>query len=222
VNALRFPRRSPVARLSLALGAAAVVHAGLLGMLRSESVGRFGLSGPGDAIVRMTVVNVPTKRVVEGIQGLESVDPPPRQLPDVPERQAVKAEARQGGDDEDEFADSRQLTLRPAAIDVVDLPQPQPDDGRATGKALFTLFVSRDGRVVRVRIDSSDLPREIEDQSRQAFFKARFRPGMIGQRPVDSRMQVEIVFEVPRLEMDEQNNAAAAAARAAASTSGLL
>lgn len=93
-------------------------------------------------------------------------------------------------------------------LDLVALPQPRPDDHRGPGKALFTLFVDRDGRVVRVRVDSSDLPAEVEDESKQAFFKARFRPGMIDGHAVNARMQVEIVFDAPAVAHRSQSDAA--------------
>lgn len=112
------------------------------------------------------------------------------------------------GSGEDVFVDARLLSVRPAVIDLVALPQPRPDDHRGPGKALFTLFVDRDGHVVRVRVDASDLPAEVEDESKQAFFKARFRPGMIDGHAVNARMQVEIVFDAPTVAHRPQGDAA--------------
>lgn len=198
-------------RLLAALVGAVVLHAALLHGYQAASSGH---AGSGDS-------------EVAGVVHLRLIDLPASKRPAEPEPPNVVAAATTatpespptasstqvqpsppGGSGEDVFVDARLLSLRPAVLDLVALPQPRPDDHRGPGKALFTLFVDRDGRVVRVRVDSSDLPAEVEDESKQAFFKARFRPGMIDGQAVNARMQVEIVFDAPAVAHRSQSDAA--------------
>lgn len=196
-------------RLLAALLGAVVLHAALLHGYQAASPGRAG-SGDSEVagVVHLRLIDLPaSKRPAEP-------DPPnvvataTTAAPELPPTAPPSTQARPSGSGEDVFVDARLLSLRPAVLDLVALPQPRPDDDRGPGKALFTLFVDRDGHVVRVRVDSSDLPAEVEDESKQAFFKARFRPGMIDGHAVNARMQVEIVFDAPAVARRSPGDAA--------------
>jgi len=97
----------------------------------------------------------------------------------------------------EEFIDARLLIFRPAPTEVVALPQPEINDPRKSGRAAFSLFVNREGRVIRVRVDSSTLPEDVEQQSEQVFFQTHFRPGVLDGKAVNSRLQIEVVFDSP-------------------------
>lgn len=189
-------------RLLPALLGAVVLHAAVLYGYRAESSGR---AGSGDSrvadVVYLRLIDLPAS------QRPAETEPPSlsaaattvtsRLPPTAPGAPAQPTPPR--GSDEAVFVDARLLSLRPAVLDIVALPQPRPDEQRGPGKALFTLFVDRSGRVIRISVDASDLPAEVEDESKQAFFKSRFRPGMIEGYAVNAWMQVEVVFDAPAI-----------------------
>lgn len=198
-------------RLLVALIGAVVLHAVLLRGYQATASGRGG-SGDSEVagVVHLTLIDVPVSRRpaeaeppnVDAAATMAARESPPK----VSVMQAQPSLPSGYGDEE--FVDARLLGLRPAVLDLVALPQPRPDDHRGPGKALFTLFVDRDGHVVRLRVESSDLPAEIEDESKQAFYKARFRPGMIDGHAVNARMQVEIMFDAPAVDAHSRSDSA--------------
>jgi hypothetical protein len=96
---------------------------------------------------------------------------------------------------EEDYADWRQLTVLPSAREDVDLPERAMEALQRVGKATLTLFIDDVGAVVRVRVEASSLPPEVEDAVRLAFYQAPFTPGFIGDHAVPVRLQVEVVFE---------------------------
>ena len=101
-----------------------------------------------------------------------------------------------GGDEE--YVDARRLSVRPAPLVNIVLPQKEMEATGRSGKASLTIFIDDVGGVVRVRVDASDLPVEVNDAVRQAFYRAPFRPGQIDERAVKSMMRVEVVFETAK------------------------
>lgn len=103
--------------------------------------------------------------------------------------------ADSGNEGFEDYIDARRVTLRPALTSVVSLPEPSSD--QKAGRATFTLFISTLGRAEHVRVEASNLPANIELETKQAFLSARYRPGEIDGRPVNTRLEVEIVLEPP-------------------------
>lgn len=132
--------------------------------------------------------------VVESLAAIAPEPPVPVRPADEPAATAWRLTALTS-DANEEYVEPRQLSVRPTAIGEIALPQPSQDDRRVSSKAVLTLFIDADGRVVRIRVESSDLPREVEGGARQAFLQAHFRPGMIDGSSVKSRMTVEVVFD---------------------------
>lgn len=98
----------------------------------------------------------------------------------------------------DEYLDARRLSIRPSPLTRVVLPQKEMEASRRSGKVSLTVFIDAAGIVVRVRVDASDLPVEVNNAVRQVFYDAPFRPGQIDGRAVKSMMHVEVVFETER------------------------
>lgn len=98
----------------------------------------------------------------------------------------------------DEYVDARRLSIRPSPLTRVVLPQKEMEASRRSGKASLTVFIDAAGIVVRVRVDASDLPVEVNNAVRQVFYDAPFRPGQLDGRAVKSMMHVEVVFETER------------------------
>lgn len=199
-------------RLLVALIGAVVLHAALLHGYQATVSGRGG-SGDSEVagVVHLTLIDAPVSRRPAEAEPPPNVDAAAtmaaRESP--PKVSGMQAQpSLPSGYGDEEFVDARLLGLRPAVLDLVALPQPRLDDHRGPGKAIFTLFVDRDGHVVRLRVESSDLPAEIEDESKQAFYKARFRPGMIDGHAVNARMQVEIVFDAPAADAHSRGDSA--------------
>src|SRR5262249_19333469 len=134
----------------------------------------------------------------------ESALPKEPEPPEPPEQQAAAPEpaaaprseasvARAGGDEE--FIDAKRLSVRPAPVDDIRLPDPAPGEVKSAAKATLTVFIDDLGRVMHVRVDDSNLPPSIEAAVRRAFAEARFRPGMLGGRAVKSRWPVEVLID---------------------------
>ena len=97
--------------------------------------------------------------------------------------------------DDDEYVDPRRLTVRPSPIGDIVLPELPASDLKAALKAVMTLFIDDTGRVVRIRVESSNLPADAEFAVQQVFMQAPFRPGIIDGRAVKSRMRIEVGFD---------------------------
>ena len=208
-------------RLGPPCAAVAVVIALHVIVLQTDWAGagehRLGRAGEDPGIVHLTLIDAPPARLSQE----EPTSPSPTEgsaaagvlradgtLDRVQSTATEKPTASPG--EQEEFVDARFLTLRPAPVELIALPQPGPDDNRDAGNAVFTLFVDREGRVVRVRVDSSTLPEDIERQSRQAFLEAHFRPGAKNGNVVASRLQIELVFDPPGKAARDRNSQPAA------------
>ena len=105
---------------------------------------------------------------------------------------ALEQHAKAGGD---EYIDSRRLSVRPAPIGEFTLPPLRMGSRVGPAKAVLTLFIDETGHVVRVRVESSNLPANADNEAQQAFADARFQPGMLDGRAVKSRLRVEVLVE---------------------------
>lgn len=99
------------------------------------------------------------------------------------------------GFDEAEYTPSARLSVRPSAVDEIAVPYPEGVDHRGVSKAILMLFIDEEGTVVRVKIDKSDLPSQFQEAATNSFAQARFHPGRIDDRPVKSRMRIEVTFD---------------------------
>ena len=97
--------------------------------------------------------------------------------------------------DDEDYVDPRRLTVRPSPVGDVVLPELPASDLKTALKAVMTLFIDDTGRVVRIRVESSNLPVDAEVAIRQVFMQAPFRPGAIDGRAVKSRMRIEVGFD---------------------------
>ena len=97
--------------------------------------------------------------------------------------------------DEEAYAEPGMLTARPTPIDDISIPAPEVAGRSGAFKAGMVLFIDAAGTVTRISFEDSSLPPDLEAAARAAFALARFRPGMIGHRPVKSTLRVEVAFE---------------------------
>ena len=94
-----------------------------------------------------------------------------------------------------DYVDASLLSTRPRPEGEIAIPEPEVGTYRGTFKAVLVVFIDETGHVARVEVDRSDLPAEFELSAREAFARARFRPGLIGARPVRSRLRIEVGFD---------------------------
>jgi periplasmic protein TonB len=103
--------------------------------------------------------------------------------------------------EDDQYVVRSLLTLPPVPLApvVIDFPDFKGEANRYVAE--LTLFIDESGVVVRVKAEGNSLPSPLEEAARNAFMRARFRPGELTDLgAVKSRIRVEVVFEsgVPR------------------------
>ena len=186
-----------------ALAASLALHAALWWLMRASSPA--GGAGP-----RVKPV---AARVVPAVQGSAptAVVPPESDTPALPRvpthHDAVETRrtepapvpASQSADSDglgdENFVDARLLSVRPSPRAEIHLPEASMGSRLGAARARLTLFINEDGRVVRVRVDTSDLTAQTQNDVVQVFSAAAFEPGEIGGRRVKSRLQLEVVVE---------------------------
>jgi outer membrane biosynthesis protein TonB len=94
-----------------------------------------------------------------------------------------------------DYVDASLLSTRPRAEGEIAIPEPEVGTYRGAFKAVLVIFIDEAGDVAHVEVDRSNLPAEFEMSAREAFARARFRPGLIGERPVRSRLRIEVGFD---------------------------
>jgi hypothetical protein len=148
------------------------------------------------AVAHVLVLGVPQNATPVPPALREEPAPPVAKLRPVerPAPSASQAMASAQSDD-DEYVDSRRLTVRPSPIGDVVLPELPASDLKAALKAVMMLFIDNTGRVVRIRVESSNLPADAEFAVQQVFMQAPFHPGSIDGRAVKSRMRIEAGFD---------------------------
>ncbi|MGY4830737.1 hypothetical protein ACVNIS_19350 [Sphaerotilaceae bacterium SBD11-9] len=102
----------------------------------------------------------------------------------------------------DNFLPSEILSTPPQPLTSIDI---KPPAGSYTPGAQYlvtlTLLIDETGRVLDVIPDAdNDIPQEYLLSAIEAFAKVLFSPGMQDQRPVRTRMQVEVNFNSLRAE----------------------
>ena len=96
---------------------------------------------------------------------------------------------------EDEYVDASRLDTRPSPLGEIAIAAPEADGRAAAYQGTLLLFIGPDGTVMRIAVERSDLPPDLEQAARAAFAAARFSPGRIGGRPVGAKLRVEVGFE---------------------------
>jgi outer membrane biosynthesis protein TonB len=107
--------------------------------------------------------------------------------------------------DEAQYHSAAALTTRPQPLSTISVPYPKDVQQGGAWSALLAIFIDEDGAVVRVNVLSAKLPLPFEEAAVNTFGSARFRPGRIGDKPVKSRMVIEVLFEnAPEIARDTQ------------------
>jgi Gram-negative bacterial TonB protein C-terminal len=158
-------------------------------------------SGP-DIDVRLVTARPPAE-VATAEQNIASQNVPAAETPEPPHSEIPRSESTRAPmavpvpleSDDAQYASPETLSVRPMPMGEINVPYPDDTGDRGISKTSLTLFIDEDGTVVRVRIDDSELPPQFQEAAKNAFAKARFHPGQMGDRPVKSRMRVEVTFE---------------------------
>lgn len=87
------------------------------------------------------------------------------------------------------------LSRKPQAVAPVPLDYPEDAPLVEKSRVVLRLLISESGDVDKVIVETADVPGALEAIARQAFARAKFRPGLRGEVAVKSQMRVEITFE---------------------------
>lgn len=192
-------------RLAAALGASLALHAYLIvafdALPRGMRWGELGIVEPGGAH---------TLRVALRPLAAEAAPPPvpaaPEMAPPTAQPRAASPEASTGTAREPAFSPlpaaryytTRELDVRPGILVRVEPEYPEAAARRfLSGRVVARLLIDESGAVEKVLIVSAEPPGYFEASAQQAFFAARFTPGMKDGRPVRVQMLLEISFDSP-------------------------
>ncbi len=87
---------------------------------------------------------------------------------------------------------AERLSRPPHPLGAVNLDIPETQLLTASGTLVLTLWIDDQGRVLSFKVDGPDLPEEYTTAVAEAFSAARFAPGEIRGRKVNSILKVEI------------------------------
>ena len=93
------------------------------------------------------------------------------------------------------FFKSSELSIRPRVLERFDPFYPSGIIEGLAGTVVLRLFISADGKVRKISIESSDLPETYQESARDSFITRNFSPGMIGDLAVGSQLLVEVAFD---------------------------
>jgi outer membrane biosynthesis protein TonB len=178
--------------------AAVVLHVTLLQWAfhsnRSSGGGQMPVHAEGSALSVRTVVTDQLPQSMAQFSPPTShllASPTTRVLPD----QRHSSTAAGSASEVTEYAEPGALTARASPIDDIPIPAPEVAGRHGPFKAKLVLYVDEGGTVMRIDIEQANLPADLEAAARTAFATARFRPGMIEQRAVKSKLRIEVGFE---------------------------
>ena len=97
--------------------------------------------------------------------------------------------------DEAQYHSAAELTARPVPLSSIAVPYPKDVQQGGSWSALLAIFIDENGVVARVNVLGAKLPFPFEHAAVTTFGAVRFQPGRIGDKPVKSRMVVEVMFE---------------------------
>jgi hypothetical protein len=184
-------------RLIAACLAALVLHVALFQWVLSSTHAKGGVP----ATSHGSVFSIRTIEAVADAVEHEDAAPAPPSMQAQPVVRAAASPSRRPASldrpapDEEAYAEPGMLTARPTPIDDISISAPEVAGRSGAFKASMVLFIDSAGTVMRISFDDSSLPPDLEAAARTAFALARFRPGMIGHRPVKSKLRVEVAFE---------------------------
>lgn len=87
------------------------------------------------------------------------------------------------------------LTKPPTVAGEITIAYPSDDERPTLLVAALTLFIDEDGTVAKVRAEEPRAPASYERAAIDAFWKARFNPGMVSGRAVKTRMVIRVAFD---------------------------
>jgi hypothetical protein len=97
--------------------------------------------------------------------------------------------------DESAYLSASELTVRPSAARYIQVPFPPAITGQGSWSAVLAVFINENGMVAKVRVFGGSLPTACAEAAIATFRSAHFHPGRIGERPVKSRMLVQVEFD---------------------------
>jgi hypothetical protein len=181
------------------------MHVAMLSLGTARWEGEERASSRSDYVIRATVLPAVDSLVHQPLEPSERLAPmkprtwtPPKLIP------MSKADW-DSKFDEAQFHAAGELETRPQPLSPIAVPYPKDAQQGGAWSALLAIFIDEDGTVVRVNVLSAKLPLPFEDAAVTTFGSARFRPGRIGDKPVKSRMVIEVFFEnAPEIARDAQ------------------
>lgn len=93
------------------------------------------------------------------------------------------------------YLPASRLDERPEVIDDIPIDPPSLRSHPEGGRAVLVLWVGEAGTVDKIDEEYSNLAPAIAAEIRTNFYRARFRPGVIGGMATKSRMRVEVNVE---------------------------
>ena len=199
LNTAMSRRQGPIAT---AVAAAVVLHVtlllGALHSTRSSGGGQMRVHAEGGALSVRTVVadQLPPSKAQSSAPTSDLLASPPTVVStDQPDSSAAAGPASEAT----EYTEPDALTARASPIDDISIPAPEVAGRHGSFKAKLVLYVDEGGTVMRIDIEESNLPADLEAAARAAFATARFRPGMIEQQAVKSKLRIEVGFETEPL-----------------------
>lgn len=95
------------------------------------------------------------------------------------------------------FVQSSLLTVRPKALTEISIDESTLNGDTFGGRAVLALRIDRAGIVVSVDIKSSDYLPSATEAIVDGFRRLRFSPGLVGETPVNSTMEIEVAYGYP-------------------------
>lgn len=97
-----------------------------------------------------------------------------------------------------EYVPRAMLTMVPEPIRPLAIPYPLTGPAEGQFTTVLALFIDERGVVRQVRLDGPMLPPALDSAARDAFLRARWKPGQLDGRLVKSLIRVEVTFESGR------------------------
>lgn len=101
-----------------------------------------------------------------------------------------------------------ELDQRPLALTHPQLSYPESAEKNLSGKIIAQLLINADGNVDRVETLPTELPEIFVDAAKQTFINIKFKPGLLGGRPVASQLWLEIFYEDAQEAINPQGDTA--------------
>jgi len=191
-------------RLTAALAASAVLHAGMLVL----PAGDLSPRGSGRAEVRNEPLRAELRRPLPATKPASESTTKAQLAPEqpaAPSPTAPEAAPEPGSDDRaagfgiplPHYYGPREVSERARPAQDIDLEPPELLGVPGQGKLILLLWINESGSVDRVETESSQVDNAIEKVIAEQFRRARFAPANLDGRSVKSRMKIEVVVRPP-------------------------